>query len=74
MRCVKDMRVGEVGYCVDWAVHGDEINGGYSVVTHSNHHSDTQICRYDGIVFSVHLASGHVFARLKEAKEPCLFD
>ena len=74
MRLVKDMNVGETGYCVDWVVTGDKINGAYSVGTRSQIGRSTQICRYDKTTFSVHLSSGHVFARLKDAKEPCLFD
>ena len=73
MRLVKDMSVGEVGYCVDWVITGDEINGEYSVGPQRREGRGTKICRYSKITFSVHLSSGRVLARLKEAKEPCIF-
>ena len=73
MRLVKDMNVGETGYCVDFVITGDEINGEYSVGPLSRIGRSTQIHRHDKTTFSVYLSSGHVFARLKDAKEPCIF-
>jgi len=72
MRCIRDMQIGEIGYCVSWAIRGDEINGLYSVGERGGSR-DMQICRYDRYVFSVHPPSGHTFATLDD-QVPCIFN